>query len=618
MTTPSENTPIPKTPIRRDTNEKNAKDEASDAIPPKESSSSIHPLKNRRLLLTLALFAVVYFFNCWGRDFWSPEEIEFAQICKEMNSEKGSWMKPTLGGEPYNEKPPLIYWSGLFFQNAFLLDPHIAYRLPSIIFGVLGIWVTFIFGQRFFNAKVGWVSCLIHGTSIVYFGNATWFRTDVPFAFGVVLAFTSFAIVFTDKKHPKIWKIIGALSLAFASLYKSPLLGAYLCFMPLIMFLWFQHGFKGVLIELIRARLGSSVILYLVLVLPWYVYMIFAQGDGFVSENIGEHHLDRLFDATSHQQNGFYYFKSILGDFLPWTLWLPLAIYSGFMHFKRTPVKLSMLAVLVTFVTLSLISSKQGKYLLPMWTPLCVLTIYCIYEKSRESIWEGYIGAGVSKIFPWIFVTLSGVGFVASILLLVNLLPGIPDEGPIKNLMTDGFRYKAAIILAICSLGTAFFSWKGLGQFNKNKLLDGMAWISVAVCWTFFMGSFLYSDFNVVKSGRGFAQTLKETIKDKPYAIYGTPRAGILYYAEKPPVKILKKLDPLAQNLKPQEELDAFLSHPEEQFLIMYYKRKDKFTEKNELEAIFGKYKNMYQEKASGYVGSRRQYMILSNRIVVE
>src|SRR5262245_40544672 len=38
-----------------------------------------------------------------------PDEARYAQIPKEM-LERGEWIVPTLQGEPYLDKPPLLYW----------------------------------------------------------------------------------------------------------------------------------------------------------------------------------------------------------------------------------------------------------------------------------------------------------------------------------------------------------------------------------------------------------------------------------------------------------------------------------------------------------------------------
>lgn len=588
----------------------------SESIPvdpgPSSHPGSAHPLRNRPLLLILVGLFIIYIANSWSRDFWSPEEIEFAAICKEMASEEGSWLRPTLGGEPYNEKPPLLYWSGLIFQEFLFLEPHLAYRLPVAIFAVLGVWVTFLFGLRFFDERTARTGCLLHGTSLVYYGNAAWFRTDVPFAFGVSLALTALALGLTGPRVNRRWLLVGALGLAVASLFKTPLLALYLVGMPLLLLLWFQHGIRGALMRIVAARPARALTLYLVMVLPWYLYMLFSQGEGFVSENIGEHHLDRLVAATSHRQDGGYYFRSILADLVPWTPWLPLAVFFGFVHFKKAPVKFAFLWVLVTFGTLSLISSKQGKYLLPMWTPLCVLIVVSVAARARESIWEGFLGATLGRLFPYLFWVFAGACLVGAVALGADLLPERLLENYRDRLMTPGFRIRGAVVLTLAAAGVFALGWRVRDAFRKRAVHSGFAWAAAATGLVYFLGSFLYADLDRVKSGREFCRVAEEVIEDRPFAIYGTPRAGVLYYLDRRPDEYLRKLDPRGEEMEAQEALDAFLGAPGERFLIIYEK------DRRELEANFGKYASLYQHRAEGTVGSRRTYQVLSNRIVVE
>ena len=64
-----------------------------------------------RLALALALAAAaVYGLAAFSRDFWSPDEPDFADAVREMNV-RGSWLLPYQNGKPYSEKPILYYWT---------------------------------------------------------------------------------------------------------------------------------------------------------------------------------------------------------------------------------------------------------------------------------------------------------------------------------------------------------------------------------------------------------------------------------------------------------------------------------------------------------------------------
>src|SRR5450756_3022508 len=66
---------------------------------------------SRRIpLLLAAAAAVLYLVAASGRDFWSPDEPDFAEHVREM-LERKSLLLPYENGKPYSEKPILFYWA---------------------------------------------------------------------------------------------------------------------------------------------------------------------------------------------------------------------------------------------------------------------------------------------------------------------------------------------------------------------------------------------------------------------------------------------------------------------------------------------------------------------------
>ena len=60
------------------------------------------------LLLVVALPAMLLY-PMRSFHLLEPDEGRYAQIPKEM-LDRGEWVVPTLQGEPYLDKPPLMYW----------------------------------------------------------------------------------------------------------------------------------------------------------------------------------------------------------------------------------------------------------------------------------------------------------------------------------------------------------------------------------------------------------------------------------------------------------------------------------------------------------------------------
>src|SRR5271167_2770480 len=58
------------------------------------------------------------------------------------------WITPTLGGQPWLEKPPLYYWQAMLAYGVFGVSDWAA-RLPSAVDATLLVVATFLFLKRF-------------------------------------------------------------------------------------------------------------------------------------------------------------------------------------------------------------------------------------------------------------------------------------------------------------------------------------------------------------------------------------------------------------------------------------------------------------------------------------
>src|SRR5947207_5372847 len=97
----------------------------------------------RLVLLAIPLVYFLYFFSLSGVGLLGPDEPRYAAIGREM-ARSGDWITPRLWGEPWFEKPPLLYWmTGTAFRLG--LGEELAPRLPvalmSVAFLIFFYWV---------------------------------------------------------------------------------------------------------------------------------------------------------------------------------------------------------------------------------------------------------------------------------------------------------------------------------------------------------------------------------------------------------------------------------------------------------------------------------------------
>ncbi len=88
-----------------------------------------------------------------------PDEGRYAQIPKEMLL-NDSWVVPTLQGEPYLDKPPLMYWLVALSYRAFGITPEAARLVPAVCVH-LTILAVYLIGRRSIGERAAFWAALL-------------------------------------------------------------------------------------------------------------------------------------------------------------------------------------------------------------------------------------------------------------------------------------------------------------------------------------------------------------------------------------------------------------------------------------------------------------------------
>ncbi len=572
-------------------------------------------LLSSRIGIVLISFGLLYVSFSWSRDFWAPEEDDLAAVTHEMGRD-GEWIVPTLAGRPYYEKPPLLYWSGLLLERGLRFPPRFAYRLAVALFGVFGLWVTYLAGIKFFNRSIALGAVAIQGASALYFRCSSWYLTDVLFSSCVSFSLTCFGVaVLWDRERP-LWKVLGFAGLAGACLAKSPLLapcivgGALLVFLVLHRrSLWFLHDLRA-----LPTRTG--LIVFGAILLPWYVWMTVTHGGGFLQEAFVEQHFGRLVAAESHRRSLWHYFTTLPVDFAPASLFLPLVVLSGHAQFRKVSKKFFVCWTLVVFIGLSFVSSKQGKYLLPIWTPLALLVSAGLLETEVDSMWERWLGIGVLRGVPWILKGVAALLVVALAITIAGLVPGLlgalgvdaVENEPVRSLLSRGaFPIKAAFLMALLAGVLLVAAGRVARAVADDDLLRAIGWFSGSAAGFALAFTLLAPDLNAIKSARPFCEEVRSIVGTRPVAIYGRPRGSIVYYLDRRDLRVFEQVDPSGKTPESERPLESYLRQNQTVYLMAI----DRDLER--LQGYYGKFRTLVEEVTAGMVGSRRRYVLLRN-----
>jgi len=342
------------------------------------------PAPPLRVPLLLALAAGLLFSVAGaGRDFWAPDEPDFAQHTREM-LERRDLLIPYQNGVPYSEKPPLFYWAIAATTLLSGLDVHpAATRLPSAIAAA-----SMVFGAAWLAGRRGGrTEALLAGamtaTAPIVWWQGQFLQIDAFFSALVFWGFLAEFGVWNDPANAARWRWALHLLVPAAILAKGPLA---------VVLLGLVAAVECVRVRSLRPLLdlgpvrGAAVAL--LLVVPWYVAAARAGGPAYAYDLIVNQNWNRFWRAFDHIQPWWFYFESVVIDFEPWTLPTLVAavlLFRRKLFASRPELRFAALVFVSCFVFLSISQSKQGKYLLMAYPLAAVLAAAGLRQADREA-----------------------------------------------------------------------------------------------------------------------------------------------------------------------------------------------------------------------------------------
>lgn len=457
----------------------------------------------RWLLLLCAICSVLFFLNLQSRDFWAPDEGDFALIARELSDNP---VVPHLNGKPYGEKPPLYYYIIHGSKRLFVsLRDEISLRIPSGLFALLGVIFFFLTIQKFYNKHTALTaSCILLSTPL-YYWQARYLQVDMIFSVFVFSCLLLFLWFYSTRKTYFVY--LSFLFLALAFLVKGPL--AIILVLPVIaIFLFTEKNLK----ILKYHELAIGLVICAIVIFPWYIAVYAKEGAPYLYENVIRQNFLRFFDAWSHKRPFYYYFTTLPLDFFPWSMFLPLGI---FLSIRRIRLDGASRYFLIWFVWmlffLSLSSGKISKYILPALPAIAFITSLAFQEESRT----------YNKIMLGFLACFLVVGSIGLFFFRQNFYPEFyPDRLMIGGLCLAG--------------GVALFLTRAKGITYAFTII----FLFIISCYT--IGNvWIFEKWNHYKSPRLMSETIRQYVRDStPWIFYGSMRGVYIYYVGKKAIHV--------------------------------------------------------------------------------
>ncbi len=312
-------------------------------------------------------------FGVSDRGLIGPDEPRYASIAREM-ARSGDWITPHLAGEPWFEKPALVYWLGAAFTRLGFDDDR-ATRLPVALISLA--FLVFFYrrlNQHFGEAAAGYAT-LILATSAGWAAYGQIGTPDLPLAASFAAALlvllpwvgdagatnsgaTDSAARAAQDASADGFPLFGFF-LGISVLAKG-LVGPLLAVLALLPLCW-DRGPGAVMRALAHPRTWAP---FAAVALPWYGLCYLANGSIFLEEFIWRHHVMRFFSPSLEHVQPFWFFAPVmLGALVPWTILLPMVFRKQLLRDRR--FRFLLCSALSTVAVFSVSTNKLPGYILP-------------------------------------------------------------------------------------------------------------------------------------------------------------------------------------------------------------------------------------------------------------
>ena len=452
-----------------------------------------------------AVAAALYLFAAAGRDFWSPDEPDFAEHVREM-LERESLLLPYENGKPYSEKPILFYWA-LAATTPFSggdVSPF-GTRVPSALSAATLVFCAALLAGRRGGEKEALLAGAATAVAPIVFWQGQYVQVDALFSGFLMLALLALFFLEGESATPARWRWVLRVALAAAVLTKGPL-GVALAGLVVVT----RCALRRTWGPLLATHPIRSIFVFLVLVIPWYVFAARAGGPAYAYDLVVNQNWNRFFQAFDHIQPWWFYFESIWSDFFPWTafaLAAPFVLSSAGLFRARPELRFAATAAAVSFVLLSFSQAKQGKYLLVAYPFAAVLVAALVAEAERRAAAgsRGILGA----VRGW-------AAFVAILLLAASavLFPAARRMVPTEA----GLAPFVAVPIGLGAAGTLV----ALVRRRREAVPALLVLAATLAAGEIVAGAVVFPAIDVLKTGRPFYERLRPRVSHgEPLAYFG-------------------------------------------------------------------------------------------------
>jgi 4-amino-4-deoxy-L-arabinose transferase-like glycosyltransferase len=490
--------------------------------PPPLARAAPPPIRAQDLLwLALALLVIIGT-GIGSRDPWPADEPRFAAVARDMVA-TGEWLFPRVGGDLYQDKPPLFFWLLAVCYTVFG-SLKASFLVPAFLAAGGTLFCIYDLGRRMVSREAGLAAAILTVSTLQFVITLRGAQIDPMLCF--LVTFSVYAMLRHLVLGPSWgWYLVGGITAGLGVITKG------VGFLPMLMlipyFLLRGSGWRG-LAPVDGGRLGWRWWLaadgMIVAVCLWFVPMLIAvsasgapEYAAYRDEILFKQTVGRYAAAWHHVKPWYYFIVEVIPAlWLPWSLllfWLVPRFRHAFRE-RDARVWLPLGWALLVLLFFSLSPGKRGVYVLPALPALAMASLPFIVEVLSR---PGVRRAG--RI-------LAGLFFAAAATLAIAHAVGAPFA---TRLLADGNLASATplyVYLLLCGAGLVV-------SFTRLPLI---AWPAAVGALAIVFSYFIAPAMNAERSGSGFVKAMLTRVQPGEELGLVAYKEQFLLYLDRPTV----------------------------------------------------------------------------------
>lgn len=439
-------------------------------------------------VLLLILFSDLFFVSLGDPVVIDYDEGVYAEVSREMYLDS-QLVIPTLNGENFFEKPPMLYWSQILGYKMFGISA-LGARLVNALSGIATIMILYFGARGPLGCRSAFNASLILGSSIIFVYLSRVAMTDMLLTMFLTFCLITFWYGVEKALQNKGGAVLFWIACFFAGLAMLSK-GAIGILFPVLTAVIYLLSIRRPTIFFQKSWLLPGTIIMISVGFSWYLLLGFFHPDGFefMKDLFLKHHISR-FSSTMEGHSGpiYYYLIILLVGFMPWFSYLPIAIVHSPLRQNADPasrfLRLFTIFSILVFVFFSMAATKLPNYILPALPGFALLaaSLFDRREIKRPLPWRaaGWLSAAL--------VTTLGAILAAAPLILPYLPELIGENARKAPVLTEpislGFAPWFASALFI---GCGFLIIRATRKNSVAKIFEALLLSSFIVSATLFL-----------------------------------------------------------------------------------------------------------------------------------